>query len=91
MRRILKPASTGLALAKRELVEALPPKGTAVLNADDPRVRQFTSVHTGRSITFGFAESSEVRAEDVTWFWRRVRDSEWMAWSSNRRLRGGMA
>jgi UDP-N-acetylmuramoyl-tripeptide--D-alanyl-D-alanine ligase len=57
----------GIALAKRELIEELPPTGTAVLNADDPRVREFAKVHPGRSITFGFVESSEVRAEDVSW------------------------
>ncbi len=57
----------GIALAKRELIEELPPTGTAVLNEDDPRVRQFGKVHPGRTITFGFAESSEVRATDVRW------------------------
>jgi UDP-N-acetylmuramoyl-tripeptide--D-alanyl-D-alanine ligase len=53
----------GVALAKRELVEELPADGIAVLNADDPRVREFAKVHPGRSILFGFAEGAEVRAE----------------------------
>jgi len=55
----------GVALAKRELIEALPADGTAVLNADDKRVREFVHVHSGRSILFGFSEDAEVRAEDV--------------------------
>jgi UDP-N-acetylmuramoyl-tripeptide--D-alanyl-D-alanine ligase len=55
----------GVALAKRELIEELPPSGIAVLNADDPRVRKFAAVHPGRSILFGFAEDAEVRAENV--------------------------
>jgi UDP-N-acetylmuramoyl-tripeptide--D-alanyl-D-alanine ligase len=53
----------GVALAKRELIEALPPYGVAVLNADDPRTAGFRSVHAGRTITFGFAEFADVRAE----------------------------
>jgi UDP-N-acetylmuramoyl-tripeptide--D-alanyl-D-alanine ligase len=55
----------GVALAKRELIEALPPDGIAVLNADDERVLDFRNVHPGRSILFGFSEAAEVRAEDV--------------------------
>jgi UDP-N-acetylmuramoyl-tripeptide--D-alanyl-D-alanine ligase len=51
----------GVALAKRELIESLPPDGTAVLNADDPRVSRFREVHPGRTVTFGFSEEAEVR------------------------------
>ncbi len=51
--------------AKRELVEALPPHGIAVLNADDPRVAGFRNAHGGRAITFGIHEPADVRAEDV--------------------------
>jgi UDP-N-acetylmuramoyl-tripeptide--D-alanyl-D-alanine ligase len=52
----------GVAAAKRELIESLPEDGVAVLNADDPRVARFQEVHPGRSVTFGFSESAEVRA-----------------------------
>lgn len=55
----------GIALAKRELIEALPIDGIAILNADDERVRRFADVHPGRTITFGISEGAEVRAEDV--------------------------
>src|SRR5207237_2965275 len=47
----------GVALAKRELIEALPPYGVAILNADDPRAPRFRAVHAGRTITFGFSEN----------------------------------
>ena len=55
----------GIAAAKRELIEGLPPDGVAVLNADDARVARFAEVHPGRSITFGFSEGAGVRAENV--------------------------
>ncbi len=55
----------GIAAAKRELIEGLPSDGVAVLNADDPRVARFHEVHPGRSVTFGFSEASDVRAENV--------------------------
>jgi UDP-N-acetylmuramoyl-tripeptide--D-alanyl-D-alanine ligase len=55
----------GIAAAKRELIEGLPPDGVAVLNADDPRVSRFRDVHPGRSVTFGFSEGADVRAENV--------------------------
>lgn len=53
----------GVAAAKRELIEALPRDGIAVLNGDDARVRAFRDIHPGRSVTFGFSECAEVRAE----------------------------
>jgi len=56
----------GVARAKSELIQALPPDGTAVLNADDERVREFAKLHVGPSVLFGFAEGAEVRAEDVS-------------------------
>ena len=55
----------GVAAAKRELIEALPPAGVAVLNADDERVLAFRETHAGRSVTFGFSERADVRAEAV--------------------------
>jgi UDP-N-acetylmuramoyl-tripeptide--D-alanyl-D-alanine ligase len=55
----------GIARAKRELVEALPEDGAAVLNADDPLVSGFASAHSGRILRYGFSPAAEVRAEDV--------------------------
>jgi len=55
-----------VALAKRELIESLPPHGVAVLNADDERVVAFAQVHPGLVLTFGFSERADVRAEDVS-------------------------
>jgi UDP-N-acetylmuramoyl-tripeptide--D-alanyl-D-alanine ligase len=55
----------GVALAKRELVEELPPAGVAVLNADDPLVAGFREGHRGRVVTFGLAENADVRADEV--------------------------
>src|SRR5579883_1063170 len=55
----------GVAAAKRELIEGLPADGTAVLNADDPRVVRFRDAHPGRSVTFGFSAGADVRTESV--------------------------
>jgi UDP-N-acetylmuramoyl-tripeptide--D-alanyl-D-alanine ligase len=55
----------GVAAAKRELIDGLPRDGVAVLNADDPRVSRFAAGHAGRSVTFGFSETADVRAENV--------------------------
>ena len=51
--------------AKGELLEALPPGGTAVLNADDPIVRGMYVRTVARSATYGFAEDADVRAVEV--------------------------
>jgi UDP-N-acetylmuramoyl-tripeptide--D-alanyl-D-alanine ligase len=51
--------------AKGELVEALPPDGVAILNADDERVRRMTSRTRARALTYGFATDADVRAENV--------------------------
>ncbi len=55
----------GIAAAKRELVEALGDRGTAVLNADDARVAAFGAIHKGRTILYGESPAAQVRAEDV--------------------------
>jgi len=55
----------GVARAKRELIEALPEDGVAVLNADDARVAAFRQAHPGPALTFGFSEAADVRAEGM--------------------------
>ena len=55
----------GIALAKRELIECLPEDGIAVLNNDDPRVRNFGEAHRGPVVRFGLSEGSDVRARDI--------------------------
>ncbi|RLV48959.1 UDP-N-acetylmuramoyl-tripeptide--D-alanyl-D-alanine ligase [Nocardioides mangrovicus] len=54
-----------IAQAKGELVEALDATGTAVLNADDPRVRAMASRSAGHVLTFGTAEDADVRFGDL--------------------------
>ncbi len=54
--------------AKTELVEAVRPGGTAVLNADDPRVAAMAAVAEARDVSvrwFGRSAGAQVRAEDV--------------------------
>jgi UDP-N-acetylmuramoyl-tripeptide--D-alanyl-D-alanine ligase len=53
-----------IAKAKGELVEALPPDGTAVLNADDPQVAAMAGRTVARVVGFGRA-AGEVRAAAV--------------------------
>jgi UDP-N-acetylmuramoyl-tripeptide--D-alanyl-D-alanine ligase len=56
----------GIAQAKGELVEALPQDGTAVLNADDPRVLGMAPRTVARVLTTGRGADAAVRAADVT-------------------------
>jgi UDP-N-acetylmuramoyl-tripeptide--D-alanyl-D-alanine ligase len=51
--------------AKAELVESLPPRGVAVLNADDPVVLGYRARTPARVLTFGTSAGADVRAEGV--------------------------
>lgn len=53
----------GVAIAKRELVEALPEAGTAILNADDERVAAMASRSTATVVTYGLA--GDVRLSEI--------------------------
>ncbi len=55
-----------IARAKGELVQGLAPGGTAVLNADDPRVAAMRSLTDGPVLTFGRAEHADVRVTGLT-------------------------
>jgi UDP-N-acetylmuramoyl-tripeptide--D-alanyl-D-alanine ligase len=50
-----------IAQAKGELVQGLAPGGTAILNADDPRVAAMRALTDGPVLTFGHAEHADVR------------------------------
>ncbi|ASW56026.1 UDP-N-acetylmuramoyl-tripeptide--D-alanyl-D-alanine ligase [Plantactinospora sp. KBS50] len=54
-----------IAAAKGELVEALPPDGLAVLNADDPLVRAMADRTSARVVLVGEAADAQVRACDA--------------------------
>jgi UDP-N-acetylmuramoyl-tripeptide--D-alanyl-D-alanine ligase len=55
----------GVAAAKKELIDALPEDGVAVLNADDARVSRFGEGFAGRVVTFGMRADADVRADEV--------------------------
>jgi UDP-N-acetylmuramoyl-tripeptide--D-alanyl-D-alanine ligase len=58
-------SQAGIAQAKGELVEALPPAGLAVLNADDPLVAAMAARTAARVVTFGRSERADVRVLDL--------------------------
>ncbi|CAI2717699.1 UDP-N-acetylmuramoyl-tripeptide--D-alanyl-D-alanine ligase [Nitrospina watsonii] len=51
--------------AKGELFEALPETGAAVVNADDPLVRELVGNLRARIITFGLDPTADVQARDI--------------------------
>jgi UDP-N-acetylmuramoyl-tripeptide--D-alanyl-D-alanine ligase len=55
-----------IARAKGEIVEAVPPGGTAVLNADDPLVAAMAARTRGEVVTFGRGPDAVVRAAGET-------------------------
>jgi UDP-N-acetylmuramoyl-tripeptide--D-alanyl-D-alanine ligase len=56
----------GVARAKGELVAALPASGLAVLNFDDPRVREMALLSACPVLGYAVEASAEVRADGVT-------------------------
>jgi UDP-N-acetylmuramoyl-tripeptide--D-alanyl-D-alanine ligase len=59
-------SQAAIAAAKAELVEALPPHGTAVLNADDPLVAAMAERTSAPVLWFGLGPAAEVRAEGIS-------------------------
>ena len=51
--------------AKGELLEALPPDGRAILNADDPIVTRMDGRTVARALRYGFDDTADVRAAAV--------------------------
>jgi UDP-N-acetylmuramoyl-tripeptide--D-alanyl-D-alanine ligase len=51
--------------AKAEIVEGMKPGGTAILNADDPRVLAMRGLAKGPVITYGIDNDADVRATDI--------------------------
>jgi UDP-N-acetylmuramoyl-tripeptide--D-alanyl-D-alanine ligase len=49
-----------IAAAKRELLEGMNPKGTAVLNHDNPMVRELATASRGKIITFGIQPGADI-------------------------------
>ncbi|KAB2330791.1 UDP-N-acetylmuramoyl-tripeptide--D-alanyl-D-alanine ligase [Cytobacillus depressus] len=53
--------------AKAEMIEHLSPKGTLVINGDDPNCVEYLKKikYPGKIITFGFSEGNTIRAKNV--------------------------
>ncbi|MEO7002191.1 MAG: UDP-N-acetylmuramoyl-tripeptide--D-alanyl-D-alanine ligase [Ktedonobacterales bacterium] len=52
--------------AEGEIVEALPPDGIAILNADMPAVHRMAQRTSARAITFGRMSDADVRASEIS-------------------------
>ncbi|HEY3218613.1 MAG TPA: UDP-N-acetylmuramoyl-tripeptide--D-alanyl-D-alanine ligase [Candidatus Limnocylindria bacterium] len=59
------PSVEAIASGKAELIASLPVDGTALLNADDPRVRALAPRTKAKVVLFGEAENAALRASDV--------------------------
>lgn len=59
------PSVEAIARGKAELIESLPPDGTALLNADDPRVRALAPLTRARVVLYGESADAALRASDV--------------------------
>lgn len=59
------PSIDAIAAAKRELIEALPRDGVAVLNADDQRVLDFRRTYTGKVVTYGVSPEADLQATNI--------------------------
>ncbi len=55
----------GVAQAKGELIEALPPQGVAILNADDERVIAMRSRSVAPVLSYGESSTADVRITDL--------------------------
>lgn len=51
--------------AKAEIVEGMKQGGTAILNADDPRVAAMSAKSKGRTLTYGITAEADVSAADI--------------------------
>ena len=60
------PSVDAIAMGKAELIEALPPDGVALLNADDARVRALAPRTRARVVLFGESADATIRATEVS-------------------------
>ncbi len=60
------PLPEAIAQAKAELVESLPPDGFAILNGDDPRVRQMATRTPATVFIYGQEHNFDLWAEEVS-------------------------
>ncbi len=54
-----------IALAKKEILDGMNPRGTAVLNGDDPAIQRISKDWKGAKILFGFSDRNDIRAENI--------------------------